>query len=44
VGANTELVAGGSVMAKFIQEATIRAVEDVQAGAYIFNASVRAGG
>ena len=31
-------------MAKFIQEATIRAVEDVQAGAYIFNASVRAGG
>jgi hypothetical protein len=44
VGANTELVAGGSVMAKFIQEATIRAAEDVQAGAYIFNASVRAGG
>ncbi|MEW6754978.1 MAG: flagellar assembly protein A [Candidatus Latescibacterota bacterium] len=44
VGANTELVAGGSVMAKYIQEATIRAARDVQAGAYLYNASVRAGG
>ena len=44
VGANTELVAGGSVLAKFIQEATVRAEGDVQAGAYLFNASIRAGG
>ena len=41
VGANTELVAGAGVMAKFIQEASVRAVGDVQVGAYLYNASVR---
>jgi len=44
LGSSTELVAGGSVMAKFIQEATVRAGGDVKVGSYIFNASVRAGG
>ena len=44
VGASTELVAGGDIMAKYIQEATIRARKDVKAGSYIFNASVRSGG
>ena len=44
VGTNTELVAGGDVMSKFIQEATVRAGGDVKVGSYIFNASVRAGG
>ena len=44
VGANTELVAGGDVMAKYIQEATIRASGDVKVGSYIFNASIRTRG
>ena len=44
VGASTELVAGGDIMAKYIQEATVRAGGDVKAGSYIFNASVRGGG
>ncbi len=44
VGANTELVAGGDVMTKYIQEATVRAGANVKTGSYIFNASVRAGG
>jgi hypothetical protein len=44
VGSTTELVASGDVMAKYIQEATIRAGGDVKAGSYIFNASIRAGG
>ena len=44
VGSSTELVAGGDVMAKYIQEATVRAGGDVKAGSYIFNASVRTGG
>ena len=44
VGASTELVAGGDIMAKYIQEATVRAGGDVKAGSYIFNASVRSGG
>jgi len=44
VGASTELVAGGDIMSKFIQEATVRSVGDVKVGSYIFNASVRAGG
>lgn len=44
VGAATELVAHGSVFAKFIQEASVRAGGEVQAGAYIYNASVRARG
>ena len=44
IGANTELVAGGQVMSKYIQEASIRAGGDVKAGSYIFNASIRSGG
>ena len=44
VGSSTELVAGGGVMAKYIQEATIRAGGDVKAGSYIFNASIRTRG
>ena len=44
VGASTELIAGGEVMAKYIQEATVRAGGAVKVGSYIFNASVRAGG
>ena len=44
VGTNTELVAGGGGMAKFIQESTVRAGGDIKVGSYIFNASVRAGG
>ena len=44
VGSATELVAGGEIMSKFIQEATVRAGGDVKVGSYIFNASVRAGG
>lgn len=44
VGAATELVAGGDIMSKFIQEATVRAGGDVKVGSYIFNASVRAAG
>ena len=44
VGSSTELVAGGEVMTKYIQEATVRAGGDVKAGSYIFNASVRTGG
>jgi uncharacterized protein (DUF342 family) len=44
VGSSTELVAGGDIMSKFIQEATVRAGGDVKVGSYIFNASVRAGG
>ena len=44
VGASTELVAGGDIMSKFIQEATARAGGNVKVGSYIFNASVRACG
>jgi hypothetical protein len=44
VGASTELVAGGDIMSKFIQEATARAGGNVKVGSYIFNASVRARG
>ncbi|MBT3343169.1 MAG: DUF342 domain-containing protein [Gemmatimonadetes bacterium] len=44
VGTATELVAGGDIMSKFIQEATVRATGTVKVGSYIFNASVRAGG
>ncbi|MDA0337787.1 MAG: FapA family protein, partial [bacterium] len=44
VGTSTELVAGGDIMSKFIQEATVRAGGDIKVGSYIFNASVRAGG
>lgn len=44
IGASTELVAGGSVMTKYIQEASVRAGGDVKVGSYVFNASIRATG
>jgi hypothetical protein len=44
IGAITEVVAGGELMVKFIQEATVRAGLDLKVGCYIFNASVRSGG
>ena len=44
VGVNTTVVAGGSVLAKFIQEADIRAANDVRVGAYAFNATIRTQG
>ena len=44
VGAETELEAGGNVMAKFVQKSTVRAGGDVEVGAYMFEASVRARG
>ncbi len=44
IGASTELIAGGSITAKYAQEATLRAGSDVRIGSHIFNASVRAGG
>jgi hypothetical protein len=44
VGASTELIAGGNVMAKYIQEASVRAAGDINVGSYVFNASIRATG
>jgi uncharacterized protein (DUF342 family) len=44
IGATTELVADGNVMAKYIQEATVRAGGNVRVGSYMFNASVRTSG
>lgn len=44
LGESTELIAGGGVMAKFIQEAQVRAGGDVEVGAYIHEASVRTAG
>ncbi|MFT5373549.1 MAG: hypothetical protein ACI906_000365 [Candidatus Latescibacterota bacterium] len=44
IGATTELVAGENVMAKYIQEATVRAGGNVRVGSYMFNASVRTSG
>lgn len=44
IGDTTELIAGASVITKYIQESTVRAGGDVRVGSYIFNASVRAGG
>ena len=44
VGSTTELVAGGDVMAMYIQEATVRAGGNVKAVSYIFHASIRTGG
>lgn len=44
VGDETELEAGGNIMAKFVQKSTVRAGGDVEVGAYIFEASVRARG
>lgn len=44
LGADTEVESGGSIWAKLVQEARLRAGGDVHVGAYIFNASVRARG
>jgi hypothetical protein len=44
VGSETELDAGGTVMAKYIQGATIRAGGDVTTGTYILEATVRSSG
>ena len=44
IGVATEVDAGGTVWAKFAQEASLRAGADVRVGAYILNASVRACG
>ncbi len=44
IGAATQVQAGGSLWAKFVQEASIHVGGDVRVGAYIFNASVRASG
>ena len=44
IGANTEVEAGGTIWSKLVQEARLSAGGDVQVGAYIFNASVRARG
>lgn len=44
IGARTRLDAGGSVLAKFVQEASVSAGGSVEVGAYVFDASVRAGG
>lgn len=44
IGAATQVEAGGTLWAKFAQEASVRARGDVRVGAYIFNASVRACG
>jgi uncharacterized protein len=44
VGEKTRVEAGGLVMAKFIQQATIRTTGDIEVGTYSFDASLRAGG
>ncbi len=44
IGAATQVDAGGTLWAKFAQEASVRAGGDVRVGSYIFNASVRACG
>jgi uncharacterized protein (DUF342 family) len=44
VGEKTLLQAGGGVQAKFVQQATVRCGADVEVGAYLIEASVRAGG
>ena len=44
VGVDTTVAAGGDLLAKFVQEASLRASGDLHVGAYIFNASVRAHG
>jgi uncharacterized protein (DUF342 family) len=43
VGSTTRIEAGGSVTAKFIQEARVQAATDVLVGSYIHGAQVRAG-
>jgi len=44
IGASTELIAGGSIAAKYVQEATLRSGSDIRIGSHLFNASVRSGG
>ena len=44
VGVDTTVAAGGNLLTKFVQEASLRASGDLQVGAYIYNASVRAQG
>lgn len=44
VGDDTKIEATGSIAAKFVQEATLRAGEDVTVGSYIHNADVAARG
>lgn len=44
IGSATQVDAGGTLWAKFAQEASVRAGGDVRVGAYLFNASVRACG
>lgn len=44
VGRGIEVTSGGSVTAKFIQDATVVARQDIVVGSYVFNASLRAGG
>ncbi len=44
IGDTTELIAGASIITKYVQESTVRAGGDIRVGSYIFNASVRAGG
>jgi uncharacterized protein (DUF342 family) len=43
-GQGITVVSGGSVIAKYIQDAAVVAKQDVIVGSYIFNASIRAGG
>lgn len=43
VGAGTNVVAGGSVHARFVQNSTVTAAGDVIVGSYLLNARVRAG-
>ncbi len=44
VGPSTSLVAGGDIVAQYVQDAALRAAGNVRVGSYVFNASVRAGG
>lgn len=44
VGAETQLDAGGSVMAKFVQSAKVHAGGNVEVGAYLFDADLRCRG
>jgi len=43
-GADSHVSAAGSVAARFIQDASVRAGEDLTVGSYIFNADVRSDG
>jgi len=44
IGERTHLQAGGSVLAKFVQQAKVQAGADVEIGSYVFETSVRAAG